>query len=130
MSGKKILLMILLVLVIIASVVLGICWNLRHYVLVGFQFYPKGVQQMDLRDREITVGHYEKLQRKLPECKILWNVPFQGGSISSDAQEITVSTLSREDLRILECFGQLKAVKAENCTDYDNLLELWHQRPD
>ena len=130
MSGKKILLMVLLVSVIIASAILGICWNLRHYVLVDFRFYPKNVQQMDLRDREISVDHYEKLQKKLPECKILWNVPFQGGSISSDAQEITVSTLYREDLRILECFGQLKAVKAENCTDYDNLLELWHQRPD
>ena len=75
MSGKKILLMILLVSVVLLSVILGVFWNMRHYVLVDFQFYPKDVQQMDLRDQEITAGHYEKLQRRMPDCRIFWRIP-------------------------------------------------------
>ncbi len=130
MSGKKILLMILLVSVVLLSVILGVFWNIRHYVLVDFQFYPKGVQQMDLRDQEITAGHYEKLQRRMPDCRIFWNVPFQGEAVSCDIREITVTRLDQEDIRNLQYFSQLETVYAENCTDYESLLKLWKQRPD
>ena len=130
MSGKKIFLMVLLVLAVLLSAVMGLVWHMRHYVLVDLDFYPRGAQQLDLRDREITIRYYEKLLRRLPGCQILWNVPFQEGTVPSDAREITVSTLSQEDMRILSYFPGLETVHGEACTDYENLLQLWKQRPD
>ena len=130
MSKKKILLMVLLILVLLLSVVSGTLWHLRHYVLVEFQFYPRGVHQLDLRDREVSVRHYEKLVRRMPDCEIQWNVPFQDTAIPCDAREITVSALTQKDIRNLEYFKQLETVKADNCSDYENLLKLWKQRPD
>lgn len=129
MSKKKLLLMVLLILVVFFSVVSGVFWNMRHYVLVDFQFYPRGVQQLDLRDQKITIRHYEKLLRRLPGCEIQWNVPFQKTAISCDVEEITISTLTQQDIRTLGYFEQLKRVKAEGCSDYENLLKLWKQRP-
>ena len=123
-------LMVLLCLLVVLSMIFGVLWNLRNYVLVDFQFYPRGVQRLDLRDREITLRHYEKLLRHFPECEILWNVPFQGTTLSWDTEEITVTTLAEEDIRALEYFEGLQRVKAEDCADYENLLKLWRQRPD
>ena len=130
MSRKKILLMVILILAVLLSAVAGVLWNTRNYVIVGLQLYPKNVRQLDLRDQEITARHYEKLRQYLPDCKIFWNVPFQGTVISSDTEEITISALEREDIRDLNYFTQLKRIKAENCTDYEMLLTLWTQRPD
>ena len=130
MNRKKILLMVLLILVLLGSVVSGVFWHMRNYVLVDLQFYPRGVQQLDLRDREITLRHYEKLLRRLPGCEILWNVPFQNNQIPYDTKELTVVTLSQQDIRTLGYFKQLEKVSAEGCTDYENLLKLWKQRPD
>ena len=130
MSGKKIVLMVLLILVVLSSVILGLFWHMRNYVLVDLAFYPRGVQQLDLRDQEISIRHYEKILRRIPGCQIQWNVPFQEKAIPWDSKEITVSTLEQRDLRILAYFNQLETVQAEDCTDYDLLLELQDQRPD
>jgi len=129
-SGKKILLMVLLILALLLSVVLGVFWHMRHYVLVEFQFYPKEAQQLDLRDREITIRHYEKLLRRIPGCEILWNVPFQETAISWDTREITISSLTERDIQALEHLSHLETVQAEGCTDYENLLMLQQHRPD
>ena len=130
MSGKKKLLMVLLILVLLGSVAAGISWNLKNYVLVGLQFYPRQAQEMDLREEDISVKHYEKLREKLPDCEILWDVPFQDREIPCDVQEITVQTLSQKDIETLECFDDLETVKAEGCTDYEALLKLVETRPD
>ena len=130
MGRKKNFLMVLLALTVLLSVVFGVFWNLRHYTLVDFRFYPKGLQQLDLRDREISVRHYEKLLSRMPECEILWNVPFQGNAVPWDTKEITISALSREDMKLLSCFDGLERIHAEDCTDYENLLELYRNRPD
>ena len=130
MRKIKTLLMALLVLLVLGSAVSGVLWNLRHYVLVEFRFYPRAVQQLDLRDQDISTRHYEKLQRRLPGCEIQWNVPFQNTTVPWDVTEITVTTLSQQDIRNLGYFDRLETVKAENCTDYENLLKLWKQRPD
>ena len=130
MSKKKILLMVLLILVLLLSVGSGILWNLRNYVLVEFQFYPRGVQQLDLRDQKLTLRQYEKLQDRLPGCTILWNVPFQGTTVAHDVREIRVSALSQSDIRTLAFFEELKTVHGGDCVDYENLLKLYQQRPD
>ena len=130
MSPKKILLILALTLTVLLSAVAGVLWNMRNYAIVDFQFYPKGAAQLDLRDREITVQHYEKLIRRMPDCAILWKVPFQDQLISNDAEEIVLSALSEKDIPMLQYFCRLKTVKAETCTDYEALQALCQQRPD
>ena len=130
MSRKKILLMVILILAVLLSAVAGVLWNTRNYVIVDLQFYPQNVRQLDLRDQEITIRHYEKLRQRLPECEISWNVPFQDGNLSSDTEEITISALTMEDTANLNYFPNLKRINAQNCRDYDALLALWTQRPD
>ena len=130
MSGKKIVCMVLTMVALLASVVLGLSWHMRHYVLVDMQFYPKDAQQLDLRDQEISIRHYEKLLRRIPGCEIRWNVPFQDREISCDTRTVSISALTRKDIRILAYFDRLETVQAESCTDYEMLLELQQQRPD
>lgn len=130
MSGKKKLLMLLLILVLLGSVAAGLSWNLRNFVLVGLQFYPREARELDLRDEDISVKHYEKLREKLPDCEILWDVPFQDTEVPHDVKEITVQTLSEQDLQTLECFANLETVKAHGCTDYETLMKLQKSRPD
>jgi len=127
---KKKLLMALLILVVLLSVPMGLHWHFRHYVVVDFRFYPRGVQQLDLRDQDISIRHYEKLLRRIPGCEILWNVPFQGTAVPWDVEEVRISALSGKDIRVLEYFDRLKKVNAEGCTDYDGLMKLLQLRPD
>jgi len=128
--GTKILLMTLLVLTVVLSVFLGMSWHMRNYVLVDMEFYPREARQLDLRDREISIRHYEKLLRRIPGCEIQWNVPFQDTTVPSDAKEITVSALTRKDIRVLKYFHRLETVHAVHCTDYELLMELQDQRPE
>ena len=130
MSGRKILLILLLIVVLLGSVAAGVYWSAQHYVLVDLQFYPRDARQLDLRDEDITVKHYEKLLRRLPGCEILWNVPFQADSFPHDTEELTLVVLSEQDIRVLDCFTQLKKVHAEACGDYRNLLALQQRRPE
>lgn len=130
MSRKKIWLILLLILVVLLSAGAGLLWHTNNYVIVDLKLYPKNARQLDLRDQEISVRHYEKILQRMPECEIFWNVPFQNRAIFNDTKEINISALTREDIRNLNYFSELKRVKAEKCTDYEELLELWNQRPD
>lgn len=130
MNWKKRLLMALLVVVVLLTVPLGMLWHFRHYVVVDMKFYPRDAQQLDLRDQEISIRHYEKILRRIPGCEILWNVPFQDRSIPWDVREVSVTSLTEKDIRILEYFDRLETVNAEGCTDYENLMTLRRTRPD
>lgn len=130
MNGKKKLLMALLVLVLFGTVAAGVCWNLQNYVFVDLRFYPKGAQQLDLRGQNITVKHYEKLHAHFPDCKITWDVPFGETKLPSDTKEITLTQLSDQDLRALNCLGMLERVDAKSCSDYEQLMQLQKNRPE
>ena len=71
MSKKKNIVMVLLIVLLFASILAGVVYHMRHYVLVDMQFYPRGVQQLDLRESEISVRHYEKIRRRMPESEVL-----------------------------------------------------------
>lgn len=129
-SKKKIFLMVLLVSLLFASVIAGVFWHMRHYVLVDMQFYPKGTQYLDLRDREISARHYEKILRRMPGCEVRWNVPLSQSSWPDDTREITITALTERDIRNLKYLEQLQTVEAEGCTDYRNLLLLQQQWPE
>ena len=113
----KKLIAVLIVLAVIAAGLFGyLLYNATH-IFVEDAVYAKNAQQLDLRDQEITIRHYEKILQRMPECEIFWNVPFQNRAISNDTKEINISALTREDIRNLNYFSELKRVKAEKCTD-------------
>jgi hypothetical protein len=101
-SKKKIFLMVLLIVLLFSSVIAGVFWHMRHYVLVDLQFYPRGIQYLDLREQTVSVRHYEKILRRMPGCEIRWNVPLSQGSWPDDAREITVTALTERDIRNLK----------------------------
>lgn len=127
-SGFTIFLIVIAVLLTIA--VAAAVWVLSHYHIVAGAFYPKNAAVLDLREEDIKPAHYDKVKEKMPGCEIRWNIPFQGGTLADDVTEITVTTLTEEDVQRLDYAGQLKTVQAEGCSDYAALELLRQRRPD
>lgn len=121
MRGRMTLVAVILVLAILIAVIGGVGMILHDNYLIDFHIYPKNAASMDLRGQDISLRHYETLREKLPRCDILWDVPFQGGTLPSDTTAITVDTLSEEDVAALAYFPRLETLHAENCRDYDCL---------
>ena len=130
MSKKKTLLAALLMLLILASVVMGLMWHMKHYQMIDFQFYPKDVQVLDLRGKDVSFRHYNKICRQMPGVTVYWNIPFQSGSYDSCTTRLTVTTLSDRDVELLDYFNKLEAVDASACTDYAQLMALRKRRPE
>lgn len=102
----------------------------NDHIFVGDMAYPKDAQTLDLRNTGISVTHYERVQEQLPDCQILWDVPFQGEHYSSDITELTITSLAEEDMAFLDHFQDLISIDATGCTDYSLLMELRQQRPE
>ena len=130
-NGRKWLtvLLSLIAAVLAAAVGFGI-WIVLNYHMVDTTFYPKDTQTLDLRGQTVKPSHIDKLVRKMPECDIYWDIPFQKGTLSSHAKTVTLTTLSAGDIGLLDYAGQLQTVEAEGCTDYENLALLRQTRPD
>lgn len=88
------------------------------------------LQTLDLRETGLTVAEYEQLQKALPECEILWQVPIQGQYLELDATEIQIDTLTHAELESLQYLPKLRKISAEACTDLDMLMELQEKYPD
>lgn len=121
------------------------------YLIIGGQVYPANVRQLDLsgkpledidtltrltqlrsldlRDTGLTIEDYTALKQALPECRILWLVPFQGQYLPEDSASVTLSSLSGEDLDTLAFFPQLEEIDATACTDADQILALRERYP-
>ncbi len=103
----------------------------ESHVFVEDAVYPADAQSLDLRGKPVSREHYEALKEKLPRCHILWDVSFQGGTLSSDTREVTVTSLTDEDVEVLlSCFPELAAVDAGDCRDYGQLQALQEGKPD
>lgn len=124
----KKLMAVLLALVILAAA--GAAWLNASYRIVDARLYPKKAQHLDLRGEEISLRHYEKLRSLLPECEILWDVPFQGDSCASDIRTLTVTEFSQEDADLLAYFPLLETLDAEQCRDLSWVPEIKEERPE
>lgn len=106
-----------LITVITVSVLAGIVWGVQNYRLVGFRLYPKNEGVLDLREETVTPEQYRKLSEKLPDSRVLWNVPVQGGAYSSDTTHLTLPDLAREEIPLLSGFSDLKTLELSGCQD-------------
>lgn len=119
---------ILICLLLMAGI--GICVLLRHCLWTGTSFVPRSATYLDLREKNLSEENYLRLRREMPGCEILWSVPLQGNAVPCDSQVVSVTSLSEQELRMLEYFPGLTTLDATGCTDYDELMAFRQQHPD
>lgn len=125
------LVIILLVLVLLVGGALGFLWYRDNHIFVDGEAYPIAARTLDLREEEVSFAHFEAVQAQLPDCRILWSVPFQGGKAASDSRHLTVSSLSQEDVELLvRYFTDLETLDASGCKEYQNLEVYKAQKPE
>lgn len=88
------------------------------------------LETLDLRGTGLTAQQYEQLQAQLPDCEILWQVPFQGAFLETDIRELTITAITDEEMQTLRYFAQLETIDAAACEDLDALLRLQEMYPD
>lgn len=88
------------------------------------------LKKLDLRDTGLTIEEYEWLRQNLTQCQILWKVPFQNAYLDEETTVLTVTSLTDEDVRMLEYFPKLEKLDAVGCRDYGTLMALKETRPD
>ena len=133
MSKKvvTVLAVIALVLALVVAGALGFLWYRNTHVFVEGKAYSNRVDSLDLRQESISIEHYDQLKALLPDCEILWNVPFQNGTVSSDCGELTIDTISDGDIELMAAyFPNLKKVDASQCGDYAMLEKLQARLPE
>ena len=98
---KKVL-VVLLVLCLLGGCAVGGFWWYRHtHVFIDDAVYAADAETLDLRGQDISFDHFLAVRQALPDCQVLWDVPFQGGKVSSDSESITLTTLTEQDIRAL-----------------------------
>ena len=115
---KKVLLWILVILLLAAAACGGWWWYQETHIFVENAVYAKDSEVLDLRGTGISKEHFDTVHAQLPDCRILWDVPFQGKTLSSDTTAITLETLTEADLEMLSYFPDLNAVNALGCSEY------------
>ena len=127
---RKVLIVAIVILSLILAGLLGfLIYDTTHFYVDG-QPYAKYAKELDLTEKNISFDHYQQVRRQLPECDILWNVPFQNGRYSSDSRQIQISSLASGDIDILvNYFLELNVVEAYECQDYAQLEELVGRLP-
>lgn len=123
---KKILVTVLVVIALVLALgiagAVGFVWYRNNHVFVEGDAYEIAAQSLDLTGEDISLAYYEELRAQLPDCEILWMVPFRGGKYRNDTEDLTVSQLSLEDVEFIsKYFPNLKALDASQCHDYDVL---------
>ena len=130
-KGKKRFIIILVVIaVLLTAAVAAAVYVVTSYHIVEGKLYAKDTAVLNLLEEEINPGHYDKIHEKMPECRIQWNIPFQGGTLANDATEITVTALTEADVAMLDYAEHLTTVHAAGCTDYEALDLLRQNRPE
>lgn len=88
-----------------------------------------GLRMLNLENADVTAEQYEALKAALPNCQIIWKVPFQNERYPQNTQTLTLHTLTEADLEVLKYFPELTCVNAAGCTDYEALAALRQQLP-
>ena len=114
---------------VLGVLILGMVILMSCFVTVGGQLYPRFEQELDLTEKQLTADEYEQLQQKLPNTRILWMIPLESGPVRSDAKQITLTSLSEEDLALTDHLTNLLTVNAESCPDSAQLAQLQQRHP-
>ena len=86
-------------------------------------------EELDLRDMELTQEQYELLKADLPGCNIRWMIPIGDSICDSAASILRISSIESEQIPMYMFFDDLRTIYAEDCKDYDALMELQRMLP-
>lgn len=130
---KKVTVILLVITLILALAVAGgygIAWYRSNHIFIQGDAYPLTATALDLRDKTLTVQEFGEIQAQLPQCRITWNVPFQGRSYSSDTTSITLTEATQADLDFLTTYlPRLTSLDATGVEDYDLLEKFQADHP-
>ena len=84
---------------------------------------------LDIRYVNISCAEYDALHAALPECEILWLVPFGDGYYDNTAKKLVTTSLEESDFGNLRYFPHLETVDARGCRDYQALKRLMETYP-
>lgn len=150
---KKVLLWVLVILVALGGLVYAgqrLYWDWTHVTVGGIE-YPLELEALDLSGQPVSyikeLPQLQNLKRldlrltgiepedclwlrgQMPDCEILWTVPFQGKYLAEDTESVTVSALTGDDMALLALIPGLKTVDGRQCPDPAPLLELKSRHP-
>lgn len=116
--------------IVLGIVVLGLIALMIVFTSIDGQLYLRSAQTLDLRSKDISVQEYESIRKEFPNAHIQWNIPFQGSYLPSDTEELAVTSLSDEDVKILSFLPNLKLLDGNPCDDYLQLAQLQRLKPE
>lgn len=125
-----------IILALVAALLIGGGLLGRHihyqntHVFVEDAVYEKDMTSLDLRGTGVSLDHYEAVRQLLPDCEIRYDLPFQGKFYPDDTTEISITSLTEEEVALLDYLPDLKKINAEGCADYAQLMALQERRPD
>lgn len=128
MKKRYVLILILCIVALLGG--LGAKYYTDHYIWIAGESVSRDLTEVDLRGAELSLEDVQKLREEMPDCEIKWDVPFQGERYPYNTQKLEVTSLTEEDLAVLEYFPNLIRLEAEHCTDYAQLLSFFKSRPD
>ena len=127
---SNVLIIILVVLVVLLALLVGtMILFVNKYFFIEGKPYPKNAEVLNLRGQEVSMEAYGAIREKLPDCRILWDVPFQNHTYPDDTTTLKVTALSEKDLDALAHFSALQEVDAAGCRDYEALGLLRERYP-
>ena len=87
--------------ILVAAAVICCAVAASRFLWVGGQLVSRQVSSLDLRGEELALSDYAELQRKLPKCDILWNVPIGDSWYPSDSETLPVQGMTEQDLSLI-----------------------------
>ena len=100
-SRSKVSVALLVIIAILCSLIGGMVWYLNSHFFIGGRAYPNDASVLDLQGKDLTIAEYEEVRQVLPDSQIIWDVPFQKTAYTNDTTQLSVQTLSEEDLDTL-----------------------------
>ena len=114
---------------VLGVMVFGLVWYRNNHVFVEGEAYPKKAEYLNLRDSGISVAHYEALREALPDCRIYWDLPFQGKYYPDDTRSLAVNAITDGELKLLAYLPQLEVIDANGCQDHGMIEKLQKAYP-
>jgi len=84
----------------------------------------QALKRLDLRQVAVTADTYEELRAALPECEILWKVPFQGEFLDVDTASVYIESIRNEEMQILKYLTGLKTIELADSSDGELIAKL------
>ena len=100
-----------------------------HCLVIKGKLCTVNARTLDLRGKDLTVSEYTDICRKLPQCRIQWDVPLQGQYLPDDSTLVTMSHPTAADLDTLAFFPELDTIRVTACNDPAIILALQQRYP-